>query len=68
MGVNGTLVPPADSEALAEAVVPLLKDEGLRSRYGKVARQSVIERFSADSVIPRIEAALGRVARERRAA
>jgi glycosyltransferase involved in cell wall biosynthesis len=44
-GVNGLLVPPADAQALAEAVEKLLKDNHLRTSLGKAGRQKVIENF-----------------------
>jgi len=37
-GETGLLVPPADSERLAEAIIRLLKDEELRHQMGKNAR------------------------------
>lgn len=33
-GVNGVLVEPGDSNALAEAICTLIEDDGLRARYG----------------------------------
>lgn len=38
-GVTGTLAPPDDSAALAEALDVLLRDEGLRRRYGNAGRE-----------------------------
>lgn len=42
-GVTGLLVPPADVEELAKAVVRLLSDDALRHRMGEKVRQCVTE-------------------------
>lgn len=44
-GESGTLVPPADPEALAAALIPLLQDPGLAARMGAAARAQVLDRF-----------------------
>jgi len=44
-GVNGLLVPPANSQALAEALENLLRDPELRSRLGRAGRKKVMENF-----------------------
>jgi glycosyltransferase involved in cell wall biosynthesis len=49
-GVNGVLVPSADSEALAEAIGSLLAVPPLAARLGNAARRSVTERFSLDQL------------------
>ena len=38
---NGLLVPPKDSEALADAVIYLLKNEDVRERMGKNGREKI---------------------------
>ncbi len=45
-GENGLLVPPGSPEALAEALILLLQDDGERKRMGKAARESIVGRFS----------------------
>jgi glycosyltransferase involved in cell wall biosynthesis len=40
-GENGLLVPPRDSEALADAIVYLLENEDIRKRMGKNGRKKV---------------------------
>jgi glycosyltransferase involved in cell wall biosynthesis len=55
-GFDGVLVPPADPEALAEAIVALLGDEGLRRRMGEAGYRTVADRFSIDAQVRRIEA------------
>lgn len=49
-GVNGLLVPPKDAQALAAALLTLLKDESLRSEMGLAGRRLIIERFSNQQV------------------
>jgi rhamnosyl/mannosyltransferase len=45
-GVTGLTVPPADPDALAEAVNRLLNDQDLRRSMGRAARTRVISEFS----------------------
>jgi glycosyltransferase involved in cell wall biosynthesis len=42
-GVNGYLIPPDDSEALAERLILLLSDSGLRERMAAAARATAAE-------------------------
>lgn len=44
--VTGLLVPPANADALADAMNRLLEDDALRQRLGEAARQYVSERFT----------------------
>jgi glycosyltransferase involved in cell wall biosynthesis len=67
-GRTGILVPPADSNALAEAIIRLLGNPQQRRELGEDGRKWVHERFSAESQTPRIEAVFRRVTRCRRAA
>ena len=50
-GETGFLVPPRDHEAMAEAIVRLLKDEGLRKRMGQAGRARAEIRFSAERMV-----------------
>ena len=50
-GVNGLLVPPQDSEALADALERLLVDPNLRDKMGKMGRQFAVDKFSLDKII-----------------
>lgn len=45
-GETGFLTPPGDAAALADRLVPLLRDPGLRARVGTAARAWARERFS----------------------
>ena len=45
-GKTGSLSPPGDADALARALLVLLKDDELRTRLGAEARRVVAERFT----------------------
>lgn len=45
-GINGLLVPPSNSEKLAEEIVNLLNDKVLAKRLGQNARRTVMEKFT----------------------
>lgn len=53
-GVTGLLVPPANSELLAEAIIALLHDPTRRLEMGKQARAIVKKQFSMSSVAERM--------------
>lgn len=53
-GVSGYTVPPRDSAALAAAINRLLRDPGLRERYGEAARLRVEREFSAEVMTRRM--------------
>ncbi len=44
-GVSGLIVPPEDPDALAEAVIGLLRDPDGRRRMGRAGQARVVERF-----------------------
>src|SRR5262249_25946119 len=50
-GVSGLLVPPADPEALAAAILSVLRDPGLAGRLGGAARRSLEQRFSLEATV-----------------
>jgi len=50
-GQNGLLVPPADAAALADGIIQLLNDAGLRARMATAGRRSVAERFTPDRMV-----------------
>ena len=47
---NGILVPPEDSEALAEVILDLVRDEEKRLEMGKKGREIVEERFDIEKI------------------
>lgn len=53
-GETGLTVAPDDPKALAKAIVRLAADRELRERYGKAAKERVIEHFSEAEIIMRL--------------
>lgn len=49
-GATGTLVPPRDSHALAEAIRTYLRDPALRRRHGEVGRKRVMREFRQEAI------------------
>ena len=52
---TGILVPPRDAQAVAEAVIKLLKDEGLRKKLGENAKRVAQEKFNSKLMIKKME-------------
>ncbi|MCK4649367.1 glycosyltransferase family 4 protein [bacterium] len=52
---TGLLVPPADSKALARAILELLEDREKAKRLGKNGRRLIEKKFSQETMIERIE-------------
>jgi starch synthase len=52
-GVTGILVQPGDSEGLADAIIHLLREPGLRRRMGEAGRQRALDQFTVDRVLAR---------------
>jgi glycosyltransferase involved in cell wall biosynthesis len=50
-GVTGYLVPPKEHLPLAEAVIRILRSEGLASAMGRAARERVIECFDERAIV-----------------
>lgn len=50
-GATGVLVPPRDHQALAEAIVRLLKDDDRRARMGRAGFERVRRMFSAERMV-----------------
>ncbi|MBN1977596.1 MAG: glycosyltransferase [Anaerolineae bacterium] len=53
-GVTGLLVPPADPDALAQAISTLLRNPDLRRSLGQAGQRRVLEHFSMTSTVRRI--------------
>jgi glycosyltransferase involved in cell wall biosynthesis len=54
--VNGLLVPVANSQVLAEAIVALLLDAPRAAALGKAARQTIVSRYSFERMAGEMEA------------
>jgi glycosyltransferase involved in cell wall biosynthesis len=66
-GVSGFLVPRGDVPALADRLCAVLADPERGRQVGAAARLRVEREFSAEVIVPRIEAALAGVVRMRQA-
>jgi glycosyltransferase involved in cell wall biosynthesis len=53
-GVTGTLVPPADAAALAEAMSALASDPAARQRMGAAGREAAERRFGVTEMVERV--------------
>jgi glycogen(starch) synthase len=49
-GSTGLLVAPGDAGALADAMIRLARDAGLRARMGRAGRADFLARFSASTL------------------
>ena len=54
-GETGLLVPPADSDALASAILSILEDKDMESKFGMAGRKRVEERFNLDVMLRNYE-------------
>jgi glycosyltransferase involved in cell wall biosynthesis len=54
-GVNGYLIPPADNNALAQAVIELLSHPQLGMELGRRGRETVKERFTLKRMVKEFE-------------
>jgi phosphatidyl-myo-inositol alpha-mannosyltransferase len=61
-GVEGSLVPPRDPEALAAGLVRILQDQGLAERLGRAGRERA-RSYDWPSVVDRLEELYGRAVR-----
>ena len=64
-GATGSLVPPADSDALAGAIVRYFADATLATRHGASARLRAVGRFSLERMIDRYDQLYGRLLAQR---
>jgi glycosyltransferase involved in cell wall biosynthesis len=67
-GKTGLLVPPRDHAAMAQAIVALLSDEGLRRRMGEAGFARVNERFTVERMVAETAAVYARLVRTTREA
>ncbi|MDQ3279938.1 MAG: N-acetyl-alpha-D-glucosaminyl L-malate synthase BshA [Acidobacteriota bacterium] len=51
-GETGYLLPVGDVQAMAECAIEVLRDDALRHRMGKHAREVAIERFDDQKIVP----------------
>jgi L-malate glycosyltransferase len=56
-GISGFLHEPEDFDGMVASAVRLLTDDALHRRVAQAGRAVAVERFSADRVVPRYEAA-----------
>jgi glycosyltransferase involved in cell wall biosynthesis len=66
--VNGLLVPPADIDALADAIARLMSEPGLRGRLGRAARETIATRLALGPTVERLLGIYRRFGIEPRAA
>lgn len=57
-GRNGYLVPPRDSQALAQAIAHIMGDVELRQQFGQYSRQKIEREFDDQLVVARLIAEL----------
>jgi glycosyltransferase involved in cell wall biosynthesis len=65
-GIDGTLVPPADSEALASAIIELLENPERRQRLAGAGREKVLKRFRFEDMVRSYEGIYANVAAHQR--
>lgn len=64
-GVTGLLIPPRDADALAAAVIRLLRDPALRQQMGKAGHERVRRHFSVEQMVRRTETLYEELLREK---
>jgi glycosyltransferase involved in cell wall biosynthesis len=64
-GETGILVPPRDHLALADAIMKILADKDLASRFAIAGRERIVKHFSVDQMVDRTLAVYEDVLKER---
>jgi glycosyltransferase involved in cell wall biosynthesis len=64
-GETGILVPPRDHLALADAIMKVLADKNLASRFAVAGREWIVENFAVDQMVGRTLAVYEGVLKER---
>lgn len=67
-GINGLLVPPGSSSALADAIKKLAASPELRASIGANARRHAVSRFSQDAMLRKYESFYSRIVRRSKSA
>lgn len=57
-GKNGLIVPPANPQALADAIAKLISDESLHRELGIQAHQTILHKFDLNKMVSQIESLL----------
>ena len=65
-GETGILVPPRDHLALADALMKILADKHLASRFGLAGREWIMKNFAVDQMVERTLAVYENVLKEKR--
>lgn len=52
---NGLLVPPANPQALAEAITVLLRNRDMREKFGRAARRVVLGRYNWEVLMKKLD-------------
>jgi glycosyltransferase involved in cell wall biosynthesis len=65
-GESGILFPPADSDAIAAAIITLWGDENFRKRLGDAAKRSYSERFTVERAVNSYQELYSRLISEKR--
>lgn len=53
-GETGIVIPPEDVDALAKAIITLLKDKKVARRMGEAGKRRIDERFTAETMVEKI--------------
>jgi glycosyltransferase involved in cell wall biosynthesis len=65
-GESGYLVPTRSPQSIVDALIRLAREAGLRMAMGEESRRRVMQSFTAEEIIPRIETVLAEAAAEAR--